>query len=128
MVDAKKSDILLDDSLRLIRIRGQPIHCNENLLVIDWLERGFLRLYEYTGGSIYISNDTFEMDGYSNVAMVAELIVSLRPERKEVKIERIFSEFGYEYENLMKSQLTYFADFYGYSIVLLDLIKRKRCA
>ena len=80
------------------------------------------------GGSIYISNDTSEMDGYSNVAMVAELIVSLRPERKEVKIERIFSEFGFEYEDLMKSQLRHFADFYGYSIVLLDLTKKKRCA
>lgn len=39
MVDAKKSNILMDDSLRLIRIRGQPIHCDENLLVIDcWRE------------------------------------------------------------------------------------------
>lgn len=128
MVDTKKSNILMDDSLRLIRIRGQPIHCDENLLVIDWLERGFLRLYEYMGGSIYISNDTSEMDGYSNVAMVAELIVSLRPERKEVKIERIFCEFGFEYEDLLKSQLRHFADFYGYYIVLLDLTKKKRCA
>lgn len=125
MVDTKKSNILMDDSLRLMRIRGQPIHRDENLLVIDWLERGFLRLYEYMGGSIYISNDTSEMDGYSNVAMIAELIVSLRVERKEVKIERIFNEYGYNYEDLLKQQLMHFASYYGFSLGLLDLRKTK---
>lgn len=124
-----KNEIVMDDSLRLMRIKKSPIRSDENLLIVDWLERGFLRLYEYTGGSIYILGDVpDEMDGCGNVAMVAELTVSLRLERKEVKIEKIFSEYGYEYENLMKSQLKHFADFYDCSIVLLDLTKRMRCA
>lgn len=127
--DMKENNIVMDDSLRLMRIKKSPIKSDENLLIVDWLESGFLRLYEYTGGSIYILGDAPEISDCNNVAMVAELTVSLRPERKEVKIERIFSEFGYEYEVLMKSLLKHFADFYNYSIVLLDLRKEKRiCA
>lgn len=123
-----KNEIVMDDSLRLMRIKKSPIRSDENLLVVDWLERGFLRLYEYTGGSIYILGDAPEINDCNNVAMVAELTVSLRPERKEVKIERIFSEYGYGYDDLMKSQIKHFADFYDYSIVLLDLTKRMLCA
>ncbi len=119
----------MDDSLRLMRIGEHPIHSDENLLVIDWLEKGFLRLYEYTGGSIYISGDDAWANTDNNVAMVGELTVSLLPERKEVKLERIFSEFGYSFGDLLKGQLRHFADFYGYSIVLLDLRKPcRKCA
>ncbi|MCM1258607.1 MAG: hypothetical protein NC307_12225 [Roseburia sp.] len=116
----------MDDSLRMMRIRERPIHSDENLLVMDWLEKGFLRLYEYTGGSIYISGDAAGVNTDNNVAMVGELTVSLLPERKEVKLEKIFSEFGYEFGDLLKDQLRHFADFYGYTIVLLDLRKRKQ--
>lgn len=123
-----KNEIVMDDSLRLMRIKKSPIRSNENLLVVDWLERGFLRLYEYTGGSIYILGDAPEMDGCSNVAMVAELTVNIDQEKKTVKFGKVFNEFGYDYAHLMIRQLIHFADFYGYSISLLDLTKRKRCA
>ncbi len=129
MGDWKKDDGKMDDSLRLMRIREQPIHSDENLLVIDWLEKGFLRIYEYTNGSIYISGDDVGVTATNNVAMVAELTVSLLPERKEIKLEKMFSEFGYGFGDMLKGQLKHFADFYGYSIVLLDLRKPDRkCA
>lgn len=118
----------MDDSLRLMRIKKQPIQSDENLLIMDRLEKGFLRLYEYTDGSIYISGDVPELNLSNNTAMVAELTVSLIPERKEVKLDRMFSEYGYDFGDMLKGQLRHFADFYGYSIVLLDLRKpNKRC-
>ena len=123
--DEEQRNVLSDNNLRLMRIREQPIHSDESLLVVDQLERGFLRLYEYTGGSIYISEEDAEMIGGTNAVMVAELTVSLRPGKKEVKIDRIFNEFGYELGDLMKNQLLHFADFYGYTIVILDLSKEK---
>ena len=88
MEDEEQRNVLSDNNLRLMRIREQPIHSDESLLVVDQLERGFLRLYEYTGGSIYISEEDAEMIGGTNAVMVAELTVSLRPGKKEVKIDR----------------------------------------
>lgn len=117
------NNLLLDESLRLMRIREQPIHSDENLLVVDRLEKGFLQLYEYMGGSLYILSDTDGMIQSSNAALVAEIRISIRDERKEVGIDRIFNEYGYDYVHLMTCQLIHFAEFYGYSAVLLDLGK-----
>lgn len=127
-MDLKENEIVLDDSLRSMRIKESPMKSDENLLVEDWLEKGFLRLYEYMGGLLYIFSDDVEMNNSDNVAMVAELEVTVSPEKKQVKLDRIFSEYGYDYEDLMKSQLLHFASFYGFSFGLLDLNKRKRCA
>lgn len=119
----------MDDSLRMMRIREQPIQGRENLIIEDQLEKGYLRLYEYTGGSLYIPVETAGMDGCNDIAMVGELAVLIIPERKEVKLEKIFSEYGYEFGELLKDQLRHFADFYGYTIVLLDLRKPEwKCA
>lgn len=122
----KENDLLMDESLRMMRIREQPIHSGENLLVVDQLERGFLRIYEYTGGSIYISSEMDGMSQCSNAALVAEIRISIRDERKEVGIKRIFNEYGYDYVHLLTCQLIHFADFYGYSAALLDLGKPNR--
>ena len=127
-MDLKENEIVLDDSLRSMRIKESPINSNENLLVEDRLERGFLRLYEYLGGLLYIFGDDVEKNNSDNVVMIAELEVTVSPEKKQVKLDRIFSEYGYDYENLMKRQLLHFASFYGFSFGLLDLNKRKRCA
>lgn len=128
MVEIKNST-LLDDSLRLMRIKEHPIQSKENLFIVDQLERGFLRIYEYTGGSIYILGDDIEMNYCNNVALVAELTVTIRPEKKEVRLNRIFNEFGYDYVHLLTGQLIHFADFYGFSLALLDLSKpNRKCA
>lgn len=123
------NSILLDDSLRLMRIEEHPIKSDENLLIVDQLERGFLQLYEYMGGGLYISTETDEMNQCNNVALVAELTVTIRPEKREVRLNRIFNEFGYDYVHLMTCQLIHFADFYGFSLALLDLSKpNRKCA
>lgn len=127
-MNIKKNNILMDDSLRLMRIKESPIKSEENLLVKDHLEKGFLRLYEYMGGLLYILGDDVEMNGFTNVALVAELTVTIDYEKKSVKLGRVFNEFGYDYTHLMIRQLIHFADFYGYSLSLLDLTKRKQCA
>lgn len=128
MVEIKNST-LLDDSLRLMRIKEHPIQSKGNPLIVDQLERGFLRIYEYTGGSIYILGDDIEMKHCNNVALVAELTVTVRPEKKEVRLNRIFNEFGYDYVHLLTCQLIHFAGFYGYSVALLDLSKpNRKCA
>lgn len=125
----KRNSILLNDNLRLMRIKEHPIQSKENLFIVDQLERGFLRIYEYMGGSIYILGDDIEMNYCNNVALVAELTVTVRPEKKEVRLNRIFNEFGYDYVHLMTCQLIHFADFYGFSLALLDLSKpNRKCA
>lgn len=124
-----ENGIMMDDSLRLMRIKEHPIQSDENLQIVDQLERGFLRIYEYTGGSIYILGDDIEMNYCNNVALVAELTVTIRPEKREVRLNRIFNEFGYDYVHLMTCQLIHFADFYGFSLALLDLSKpNRKCA
>lgn len=128
MTDVKKNNILQDDGLRLQRIRESPIKSEDNLLTIDWLEKGFLRLYEYMGGILYILGDDVEMGNSDNVALVAELTVTIDSEKRSVRLSRVFDEFGYELAHLMIRQLIHFADFYGYSLSLLDLTKGKRCA
>lgn len=128
MLDLKENRIVLDDSLRSMRIKESPMKSDENLLVEDRLEKGFLRLYEYLGGLLYIFGDAVERNNSDNVSMVAEIEITVSPEKKQVKLDRIFSEYGYDYENLMKRQLLHFASFYGFSFGLLDLNKRKRCA
>lgn len=127
MICEKELNILKDDSLRLLRIRESPIKSEDNLLAIDWLEKGFLRLYEYMGGILYIFGDDVEINNCNNVALVAELTVTINHKKKEVQLSKIFNEFGYDYVHLMIRQLIHFADFYGYSISLLDLTKRKQC-
>lgn len=124
----KENEIVMDDGLRLMRIKESPIKSDENLLVEDWLEKGFLRLYEYMGGILYILGDDVEMNGVNNVALVAEITVIFNHEKKEVKLGKVFNEYGYDHTHLMIRQLIHFADFYGYSLSLLDLTKRKRCA
>lgn len=124
----KENEIAMDDGLRLMRIKESPIKSDENLLVEDWLEKGFLRLYEYMGGILYILGDDVEMNGLNNVTLVAELTVTINNEKKEVKLGKVFNEYGYDHTHLMIRQLIHFADFYGYSLSLLDLTKRKRCA
>lgn len=125
----KRNSILLNDNLRLMRIKEHPIQSKENLFIVDQLERGFLRIYEYMGGSIYILGDDIEMNYCNNVALVAELTVTVRPEKKEVRLNRIFNEFGYDYVHLLTCQLIHFADFYGFSLALLDLSKpNRKCA
>lgn len=122
----RENNLLMDESLRLMRIREKPIHSGENLLVVDRLEKGVLQLYEYMGGSLYISSDTDGMDQSSNVALVAELKINIKGEKKEVGIDRIFNEYGYDYVHLLTCQFIHFADFYGYSAALLDLSKPNR--
>lgn len=127
-MDLKENEIVVDNGLRLMRIKDSPIKCDENLLVVDRLEQGFLRLYEYMGGTLYIFGDDVEISNCDNVALVAELTVTIENEKKEVKMGKVFNEYGYDYTPLMIRQLIHFANFYGYSLSLLDLNKKKQCA
>lgn len=123
-----RNNTLMDDSLKPIRIKESPMKSEDSLLAEDCLEKGFLRLYEYMGGILYILGDDVEMNGLNNVTLVAELTVTINNKKKEVKLGKVFNEFGYDYTHLMIRQLIHFADFYGYSLLLLDMTKRKRCA
>ena len=116
--------LLPDASLKMMRIKEHPFEVSEgNLIVDDELEmEGTLKLYENTGGSIYLSMEPANMN---NLALVAEAEIEDLGENK-LWVKRIFNEFGYdELWNPLVDQLQYFAKFYGFIFGFLDLRKRK---
>lgn len=117
---------LRDQSMKLIRINEHPFECGAdsfaaNLLIDDRLElEGTLKLYENTGGCIYLFQEPFMM---GSTALVAEAEIE-KIDKDELKVKKIFYEYGYdELVHPLVDQILYFARFYGYAVGFLDLKK-----
>lgn len=85
-----------------------------NLIVVDELESGILKIYEHTGeAALQIQQLFTELDCWPGAAMVAKTVIR-QPERKDsVIIESIFCEYGYkELAASMIYQVLNFAEFY----------------
>lgn len=124
IMDCKKIHSLLPDvNLKMMRIKEHPIGASENLVIYDGLEtEGRLKFYENVGGNIYLSVDPSALN---NLVLVAVAEVE-ETDEKELKVKKIFHEYGYdELWNSLVDQLFHFADFYGFSIKILDLRKRR---
>lgn len=106
-----------------LRLSEHKIAISENFFVEDELKtKGTLKLYEYLGGPILMHLKPSEMD---NAVLVASITITTRNDLREIKLGKIFFEYGYDsLANPMLEQVLYFADFYGYSLVLLDLLKK----
>ena len=74
----KKCSLPMDESLRSMRIKRNPVQLEEGVICNDQLEsRGVIQLMEYTGGRLYIPIDNLDMEQDTNAVMVAEIRVSV---------------------------------------------------
>ena len=113
------------DSLRTMRIQMNPMDFGSNIFVEDMLEHGYIKLYEYLGGTFYLPANMEEMKHFQkNVVPIVGIKVLIKEEEQVVQVEKIYCEFGYEefIAQLMK-QILNFADFYGLRVSILDLRK-----
>lgn len=102
-----------DVGTKMMRIKEKPIESGELVIVDDRLEsEGFLKLYEYVGGPVYL--DPLQED---NMAEVAGISIA-RTNDAEMQVDRIFCEYGHEdLVPELVEQARHFAEFYGYSFL-----------
>lgn len=114
--------LAMEESLRPLRIKRNPIKLDEGLVCNDQLEtRGIIQILEYTGGSLYIRVDTDNMGHEAGAVMVAEVTVSVNLKERVVYIDRIFHEYGHdELIPILVEQVTNFADFYCCRVCIAD--------
>jgi len=112
------------NNMQFMRIQEHPIQTSENLIVIDNLEGGRIRLYEHTKGPLNIQQLVYGNEkGCQNAVLVAEIIINATWQIDNVFIHKIFCEHGYESLILpMIDQVLHFAYFYGgfESVVISD--------
>lgn len=121
--DGKKEyGMLIEESLRPMRIKRNPIRLGEGLVCNDQLEtKGIIQILEYTGGSLYIQIGTESTGQNTDAVMVAEVTVSINLKEKVVYIDRIFHEYGHdELIPILVGQVTNFADFYCCRVCITD--------
>jgi len=112
----------MEESLRLLRIKRNPIKLNEGLICNDQLEtKGTIQVLEHTGGSLYIQVDTNNMGHEAGAVMVAEVTVSVDLKERVVYIDRIYHEYGHdELVPILMGQISNFADFYCCRVCIAD--------
>lgn len=101
------------DSMQLIRISEHPIQTEKDLIVVDNLESGELRIYDHSGGSLNIQQLFSGYGNVQNAVLVAKIIINDLWKDDGLFIHKIFCEYGYE--NLaepMLNQVLHFAHFY----------------
>lgn len=105
---------------RAERLREHRIQRRENLIIDDKLESGYLGIYDYIDGCLYLEPKFLED------LQVAGIEIA-RSGEKEVKVKRVFCGFGHEeLISEMFKQLIHFGKFYGYNIAFLDLRKNRK--
>lgn len=111
------------NTMQFMRIQEHPLQINDNLIVIDNLEGGRLRLYEHTDGPLYIQPLIYgNEESCKNAVMVAEIIINDSWREDNVFVHKIFCEHGYEQLiTPMIDQVFHFAYFYGgYESVMIS--------
>lgn len=121
---------LFINTMQFMRIQEHPIQIDDNLMVIDNLEGGRLRLYEHTEGPVNIQQLICgNEECCKNAVMVAEIIINATCQKKDVFIHKVFSEYGYELLiSPMIDQVFHFAFFYGgYKSVMISDREFEKC-
>lgn len=115
--------ILTDKSMEKLKLSEHKIAISGNFFVEDELKtKGTLKLYEYLGEPILMHLKPSEMD---NAVLVASITITTRHDLRKSKLGKIFYEYGYDsLAGPMLGEVLHFAEFYGYSLVLLDLRKK----
>jgi len=120
----KEYRLPISENFKQSRILRCPLDCGDGIMVNDQLESdGFIKIFEYLGGTVYLSNAE-EMNYFpNNVVPVAGISVSIRGE-ETVQIDKIFCEFGHEgFIGKLVQQIINFADFYGLRVGIVDIRK-----
>lgn len=94
MKRAKASDV---DSMQLMRMIEHPIKIHDDLIVVDELESGFLKLYEYEGGALDIHQLCIDSDTWENAALVAKITVDGSDRDNCISIRNIYCGLNYEH-------------------------------
>ena len=128
--DSTKEDSLpMEESLRPMRIRSNPVRLGEGMVCNDQLEsRGIIQILEYTGDTLYIMADTSGMiQEMDEAVMVAEVKISVCLKKREVYIDRIFHEYGQGgLVPALLEQVQGFADFYCCRVCVSNRRKAKK--
>lgn len=123
MENTKIHNLVLDSSLKAMRIKEHPLEVSgRNLVVYDNLESdGNIKVYENFGGSLYLDLEPFSVN---NIALIAGIeIVDIG--EKKICVKKIFYEYGHEeLFNSLVDAISHFADFYGFTFGFLDLRKK----
>lgn len=94
------------------RLKNHPLGIEGDFIVIDNLEAGEIKIYEYTGGFLNILPLIYRQS-CPNAIPVAEAIINDQWKDNAVFIHRISCEYGYEdLVQPMIHQILHFADFY----------------
>lgn len=80
--------------MQALRVQEQPVPIDENLIIVDNLESGKLRLYEYLGGPLNIQQLIWG-NNFNNAVLVAEVIIDKQWQEKGIFIHNVFWEFGH---------------------------------
>ena len=109
----EENNSIVNNELKDMRIRENPIEISGSLLVDDRLEeQGAIKIYEYIGGTLYLEPGHLLSENAPLVAWI-----SIKKSGNCLKDGRVYHEFGYdELEPLLKGQAEHFAEFYGYSM------------
>ncbi len=115
---------VLSDDQWSSRISKCPIVCDDSILIEDRLEKGFIRICDYTGGAIELPNGLHDMQDCKNAPLVAWMSVAILPKRKEVWFEDADCNYGYDmYMSLIVKRVLHFAKFYQMKFCISDLRK-----
>ena len=119
----KQYRLPISESLKAMRIQKCPLDCGDGIFVDDQLELdNFIKIYEYTGGTVYVPNTDKMKDYQNNVVPIAGIMVSIIEKEEIVQVDKIFCEFGHEdFIAKLMQQILNFADFYNMKVSIIDL-------
>lgn len=122
MKGEKAHNLVVSDNLKADRIKGHPLVYDGNLVIDDRLEEeGTVKFFENLGGSVYMSMEPSAME---NLVLIGSAELEDLGGKK-LYMRKIFYEYGYdELWDTIADWISYFADFYGFSFIFLDLRKQ----
>lgn len=110
MTDKVNGILVCNDQVQ--RIIEHPVETNENLIVVDNLEAGKIRLFEYISGPLNIQQLLWN-NNYKNAVLIAQTIINEDWKEKGIFIHKVFTEYGHEYLiSPMLNQILHFSEFY----------------
>lgn len=126
----KEYSLPIEPILRAMRIKMSPPAQleNENMFVVDDLESsGVIKIIEHISGTLCMPIEVDKMGGCTaNDVLLAEIRVSVLIESKEIKIDRIIFEYGYdELVHILIQRVLFFSDFYNCKVSILNLKKKQ---